>query len=86
MGGGRKFYKILREFGGVSNPLGWEGDRIVRLFPGRAAFVSNPLGWEGDAIWNQKSTIICKVSNPLGWEGDLNNQEIELILKRFLIH
>ena len=33
---------------GVSNPLGWDGDRQVVVVVSKIVHVSNPLGWDGD--------------------------------------
>ena len=59
-------------FAGVSNPLGWDGDR---LFPqeniSAVITVSNPLGWDGDTGPADDRQPDENVSNPLGWDGDL---------------
>ena len=38
----------LATFEGVSNPLGWDGDRRRLVLLGDPENVSNPLGWDGD--------------------------------------
>ena len=60
----------------VSNPLGWDGDCLIRKQGEPVEQVSNPLGWDGDPCPTIQRWRCIAVSNPLGWDGDPDKADL----------